>query len=468
MVASIPHPPGLPFLGNVFDFDPNDTWGSFKKLADKYGPIFKIKALGKQLVIVGNVELAAEVCDEKRFRKNIQAPMFQVMRQAVHDALFTAYDHEPSWGIAHRIMVPFVSPSSDDVRLKELQEMASELVTRWTSGSDQPQRVYITEDMKRLTTQSAMYIFFNQRHNVLGGEGPPIIELLEHASWEMVKRPNRPKFLTWLLYRGVYEKQIRDFRGMASDFIAAKKAENPPKQDMLHALLSAKDPETGETVDEERVIDEIITMVVTSTTTAGLITFSLFFLMKHPEVMAKVRQEIDTVFGSNPQITAQNLSRLPYLDAVLRETLRLSASAPGFLVEPIPSDHPGDVMLAGGEYRVPKDQSILVLLSAVNRDPEVFEDPETFKPERMLEESFEKLPPGAKKWFGNGKRYCFGKRFALQLTMVVLIEVLRKFDLQMADPDYQLKVTGKEIVAFLQSPARLFAIANPRKESSHS
>ncbi|KAF3481177.1 NADPH cytochrome P450 [Arthroderma uncinatum] len=463
MPTPIPQPPGLPFLGNLFDLNSNDTWGSFKRLSDKYGPIFKIQVLGKQIVVVGNTSLAAEVCDEKRFRKCTGAASFLVMREAVHDALFTASDHEPSWGIAHRIMTPLIAPSSDDVRVKELQEMASELVAKWSSGTAQPERVHVTEDTKRLTVQSAIYHFFNQRHNLLGGKGPAVVELLDQISWEMVQRSSRPKLLTWLFYNGVYEKQIRDFRKIAADFMAAKRAEKTPKQDMLQALLTAKDPETGESLDEERVIDEIITIAITSNTAAGLISFVLYYLLKNPEEMAKARREIDAVLGSNSQITAQDLSKLPYLDAILMETLRLSATAPGFLVEPIPSDNAGVVMLAGDKYQIPKDQTVIVLLAAVNRDPDVYEDPEAFRPERMMGEAFEKLPPGAKKWFGNGKRSCFGKRFALQLTMITLVEILRNFNLEMADPNYQLKTTSKEIGAFFRSPVGFYALTSPRK-----
>ncbi|KAK2865258.1 hypothetical protein FQN49_003751 [Arthroderma sp. PD_2] len=468
MASPIPQPPGLPLLGNILDVNSNDTWGSFKRLADKYGPIFKVRILGKQIVVVGSASLAAEVGDEKRFRKKIGLPVFQVLREAVHDGLFTAYDNEPSWGIAHRIMVPFVAPSGDELRVKELQETTSELVTKWASSTGQPQRVHVTEDMKRLATQSAMYTFFNQRHNLLDGKGPAIIELLDHISWEMVKRSNRPTFLTWLFYNGVYEKQIREFRKMATDFIAAKRAEDSPKQDLLQALLTAKDPETGESLNEERVIDEIITIAITSATTSGLMAFALYFLLKNPEEMAKARNEIDTVLGSNRQITAQDLLRLPYLEAVLNETARLSTAAPGFLVEPVPSDNAGVVTLAGGQYQIPKNQTVIVLLAAVNRDPDVFDNPEVFRPERMLGEAYEQLPPGAKKWFGNGKRYCYGKRFALQLTMVTVIEVLRNFELQMADPNYQLKDTGEEIGSFFRSPVGFFAMASPRKSPARA
>lgn len=383
------------------------------------------------------------------------------MRRAVNDALFTAYDNEPSWGIAHRIMAPFVTSSSDDMRINDLQEMASELLAKWTSRSSQ--RVNLTEDMKRLNVQSVMYHFFNQRHNLFRGEGPGVVELMDHATWETVKRPARPKLLNWLYYDRVFDTYIRDFRKIAADFIVSKKTEKPFKQDMLHALLFSKDPETNECLSDENVIDEIITITVTASSTAGLMAFAFYYLLTNPDKMIKAREEIDQILGLGTKITAEDLSKLPYLEAVLRETLRLSATAPGFLLEPVPSDNPGEVvLLAGGKYQIPKNQQIMVLLSAVNRDPDVFEDPDKFRPERMLGEAYEKLPAGVKKSFGNGKRYCFGKRFALQLSMITLASVLRSVDLQVADENYQLRQTGREICANFHAPVGFFVTVGPR------
>ncbi|KAJ5880342.1 NADPH cytochrome P450 [Penicillium subrubescens] len=476
MSSSIPQPPRLPLLGNIFDVDPNDPWGSLKRLADRYGellaflalaitdyqsgPIYKIEVLGKNIVVIASASLAEEVCDEKRFRKYIKAPVVQEMRKSVHDALFTAYDDEPSWGIAHRIMAPFVAPSTDDVRVRELQNMAAELVAKWTSMESQ--RVNVTEDLKRLNVQSVMSYFFNQRHDILAGQGPDVVRLMDRATWETIKRPGKPKLLRWLYYDRLFYAYIKDFRTIAADFIADKEAERPPKDDMLHALLTAKDPKTGQVMDRERVIDEIITIMVTASSTTGLMSFALYYLLTHPEEMTKARQEIDHVLGPHSPITPQDLGRLPYLEATLRETLRLSAAAPGFLVEPVPSGLPGIISLAGGKYQIPSNQPIMVILSAVNRDPEVFQDPEVFRPERMLDEAYSRLPAGAKKGFGNGKRYCFGKRFAWQLSMITLISVLRGVDFKIADKDYKLKSTGKQICANFQAPVEFFVTAGPR------
>lgn len=82
---------------------------------------------------------------------------------------------------------------------------------------------------------------------------------------------------------------------------------------------------------------------------------------------------------------------------------------------------------------------MIVVLSGVNRDPTVFANPDRFDPDRMLmtgEAGFERLPAGATRWFGNGRRECVGRHWAWQFSFVVLATLLREVDVEKADPDY--------------------------------
>jgi cytochrome P450 len=127
--------------------------------------------------------------------------------------------------------------------------------------------------------------------------------------------------------------------------------------------------------------------------------------------------------GSGP-LELAHLGKLQNCEAIFREAFRLSAPAPGFNIEPPPSTT-GPVMFAAGKYGIPNNQAIIVLLHTANRDPTFFEDPETFKPERMVGESNEKLPSSMEKGFGKGKHECIGKVYAWQLSFVTLISILK-------------------------------------------
>jgi cytochrome P450/NADPH-cytochrome P450 reductase len=111
--------------------------------------------------------------------------------------------------------------------------------------------------------------------------------------------------------------------------------------------------------------------------------------------MKIAREEVDEVVGTGP-ITSQHMSKLPYLEAVLKETLRLYPTAPAIAITPNADTTEWPIFLAGGKYQINKDDNLLALLVKIHVDPAAYgDDAEEWKPERMLEENFAKLPPNS-------------------------------------------------------------------------
>jgi cytochrome P450 len=233
---------------------------------------------------------------------------------------------------------------------------------------------------------------------------------------------------------------------------------------MLDALLNTTDPQTGKSLTHEQVIDEILTLLIGTSTVGNFVSFAMYYLLQNPECISKAREEIDSVLTNDTPIDHSHLSRLPYCEAILRESLRLGTPAPGFNIEPLPTTtDTGPVFLSGGEYQIPNNQMMIVILPVVNRDSAVFDEPDAFRPERMLGEAYEKLPSGVKKGFGNGKRECVGKLYAFQSAMVTLVGILREIDLK-GDPKYKLISNG----ALNVMPHGFFVGSSPRKRDVDS
>ena len=117
--------------------------------------------------------------------------------------------------------------------------------------------------------------------------------------------------------------------------------------------------------------------------------------MKNPAAYQAAQREVDEVVGRGP-VTVEHMSQLPYLTACLRETLRLTPSVISNSLEPLPTTREWPVLLGGGKYEVQKGQSLVALNFKMHRDPTIYgEDADNFRPERMLDEAFAKLPPNA-------------------------------------------------------------------------
>lgn len=404
------------------------------------GEIFQIKVLRHCIVFVASAALAEELCDEKRFRKYVGGPIVEI-RHAVHDSLFTAFDHEESWGVAHRIITPQLSPEAVGSHFGELLQCTDELITKWC-GLATDNRIQPLAHLNRLNLEVITLTLFGKKLDCLDGPEHPMIRAMEDSTSEAMKRPTRPKPLNWLVHGAKFRRATNKMRAYAADLVKYRQAHPTDRRDLLWTLMNAKDPQTGKALTESQVIDEIVNMPIGSSTAPCAVAAAILFLLQNPDALVKARDEIDAVVGSGP-FTQEHVSKLPYVAGIVRETLRLSCAAPGFNIEPIPK--PGNqspVLLAGGKYQVAHNQPMIVVLAGVNRDPAVFDEPLAFRPERMMGESFERLPAGVKKWFGNGKRECIGKHWAWEFLVVVTARLIQEVDFEAVDPDYVLKQDG--------------------------
>lgn len=160
-----------------------------------------------------------------------------------------------------------------------------------------------------------------------------------------------------------------------------------------------------------------------SETTSTVLEWTMTELLRNPETMNKAKEELSRVIGSKKKVEENNINDLPYLQAIVKESLRLHPPAPLL----IPRNTIEDTEFMG--YHVPKDTQVLVNVWAIGRDLESWDDPLAFKPERFMGSSidykgqnFELLP------FGAGRRVYVGMLLAHRVLHLVLASLLHHFD----------------------------------------
>ena len=181
-------------------------------------------------------------------------------------------------------------------------------------------------------------------------------------------------------------------------------------------------------MDAAEIRDQMFTLLVAGhETTATAISWGVYHLARQPQILAKLRAELDAL---GPEAAPEALVRAPYLGAVVSESLR---------IEPVVTDVVrvcrNDFAL--GDYVVPAGETIFVLLCAVLRDPRLFPEPTTFRPERFLERSFTAAEFAP---FGGGSRRCLGAAFAESEMALVLAAIARDWDITLADREPEVCV----------------------------
>ena len=277
-----------------------------------------------------------------------------------------------------------------------MYDIATQLVAKWARMGPE-QKINVTDDFTRLTLDSIALCAMGKRFNSFYSEKMhPFVDAMVGFLLESGRRTQRT--MIEALFNRAPERQFQQdivtMKSVAEEVIAYRRANPVDKKDLLNAMLFGKDPKTGEKLTDQSIMNNMITFLIAGhETTSGLLSFTCYYLIKNPEALSKAQQEVDSVVGKGP-VTFQHMSKLPYLEAVLRETLRLQPTAPAFAVRPLETV-PGPVVI-GGKYFLPPDASILAFLPRIGRDPVVFgADADEFRPERMYGDNFSKLPPNA-------------------------------------------------------------------------
>ncbi|KAL2225908.1 UNVERIFIED_CONTAM: cytochrome [Sesamum indicum] len=247
------------------------------------------------------------------------------------------------------------------------------------------------------------------------------------------------------------EKIIEEHQSERRKFNQRSK-EGEIAKDLLHILLDIAEDESSEMqLTRENIKGFILDLFVGGTDTSAItIEWTLAELINHPKILQKAVQEIDSVVGKNRVVEESDIPNLPYLQAIVKESLRIHPSGPIIVRESTE-----DCTISG--YHIPAKTQLFVNVWAVGRDPNHWENPLEFRPERFLAEDgsakgqldvrgqhYQLLP------FGSGRRSCPGNSLALLVVQTALASMIQCFD---------WKVEG--ILDMEEAPSMTLPRANP-------
>lgn len=218
---------------------------------------------------------------------------------------------------------------------------------------------------------------------------------------------------------------ISDLNQIINGIIRERRATHQPRRDLLDTLLHARDTE-GHPMSDTQLRDEIMTLFLAGhETTAIAPSWACYLLGQHPQVEAKLVEELNAVLGDR-EPTPEDLPRLRYTDMVLKESMRLYPSVWGIGRKAI-----ADCEIGG--YRVTANTNIFIFQSLTQRDPRFFPNPDAFDPERWREDPIRtgKIPRFAYFPFGGGPRVCVGAAFATLEATLLLAMIQQRFHLDL-------------------------------------
>jgi cytochrome P450 len=328
------------------------------------------------------------------------------------------------WLKLRRTMQPAFTRERVAQLVPRIQQEVQRHRERWEHDAADEQPVLMALEMARLTQEVFVRVMFDT------SMGPCLDGLLQ--AWTVVNEYVTQRILAPVRLPASWptpanrrmRRAVRVLDSIVTPLVEERRREHEQgheHDDLLSLLLAARDPETGEGLDDTLLRDQILmTFFAGFETTSTALTWVWIMLARHPEVEQRLHAELDEVLGGRPA-TAQDLPRLRYMQQVLDETLRLYPSVFMLARQPV-----GDQELGG--YTIRAGSVVFVSPWVLHHDPSRWPDPERFDPERFAparaevdRRGFGYIP------FGAGPRLCIGKQLALMEAKLVLATMAQRF-----------------------------------------
>uniref|UniRef100_A0A3Q0SH97 Cytochrome P450 3A n=1 Tax=Amphilophus citrinellus TaxID=61819 RepID=A0A3Q0SH97_AMPCI len=434
----IPGPSPVPLFGNMlaykkgfFNFDEEcyKKYGKMWGIFDGRQPVLCITdpAMIKTILIK---ECYSFFTNRRNFHLN--GPLYDAVNNAEDD----------QW----RRIRSVLSPSFTSGRLKEMFDImkhhSANLISSMKKKADEDEPLELKEFFGPYSMDVVTSTAFSVDIDSLSNPSDPFVTNLK----KMLKfNILGPVFLTIAFFPfmgpimeklgfSFFPTSVTDFFYTALQKIKADRETSKQKTrvDFLQLMIdsqqnnnsSGEGQDKGDTqqclTDHEILSQAMIFLFAGYETTSSSLTFLSYNLATNPQVMKKLQEEVDATFPNNAPVQYQALMQMEYLDSVINESLRVYPIATRL-------ERVAKASVEINGFVIPKDIVVMVPIWPLHRDPEIWPEPEKFKPERFSKENKETINPYTYMPFGAGPRNCIGMRFALILMKLAIVEILQRY-----------------------------------------
>ncbi|PON58146.1 Cytochrome P450, E-class, group I [Parasponia andersonii] len=436
-----PSPSSLPIIGHLHHIGPLPHQ-SLYKLSNRYGPLMQISLGSVPCVVASSPEMAKEFFKTHEASFSSRPPPSILKHVAYPDLDLTFAPYGPYWKFLKKVcMSRLLGSQTLNLLLPVRTEERKRFLTTILKKAESNESVDVGKELKMLTNNIISRMIMSKRCVHTDDEADEITELV-NGSAELVGTFNVSDFIWFcknLDLQGLMKKAkgIHDrFDQMVENIIKEHRAERKGDdahvpRDFLDILLQISDDEGSDVkMTKENIKSFFLDVFVAGTNTSSItLEWALAELLNHPKIMKKAVEEVDSVVGKTRLVEESDVVNLPYIQAIVKETLRLHP--PG----PILSREASQSCNVNG-YDIPEKTRLLINVWAISRDPNHWESPLEFKPERFYSgegsenvkqvdvrgQHFQLLP------FGSGRRVCPGTTLGLQVVHTSLASMLQCFE----------------------------------------
>ncbi|ESR40974.1 hypothetical protein CICLE_v10025408mg [Citrus x clementina] len=417
-----PGPKPWPLIGNL-NLMGQLPHVSLQSLSQIYGPLMQLK-FGLDTVVVGSSAQVAELILKTHDTSFASRPALLAGKHANYNySVLATAPYGPYWRQARKI---YITELLNPKRLAEFEYMRVEerkafLCKLYKSSSNSSMPIHLRDRLYMLTLAIMSRMLLGKRYteedenNVVTPK--EFTEIVNELFTRNVKRMKAVKKKADKFYEHVLDDHEHHAR--------RKWVKEHGAKDMVDVLLQlADDPSLEVKLERDHIKASIQDLLLAGIDTSSIIIeWAMTELLKKPEVIQKATKELDTVIGRNKWVEEKDIANLPYVQAIVKEVMRLHPAAT-LLVPRLAREN---CKLDG--YDIIKNSRVIINVWAIGRDPTIWEKPDEFCPERFIGKeidvvghNFELLP------FGAGRRMCAGYALGLKTVQSTLANLLHGFE----------------------------------------
>ncbi|KAI0333733.1 cytochrome P450 [Cubamyces sp. BRFM 1775] len=471
-----PVPPGphaWPLIGNMFDFPKLRPWRGFVTLAKTYGNIIHLQILGEHIIVIGSAEVANELLN-KRSANTADRPRLAVVDLSGQDVNFATFLYGQWWRRHRRSFWQQFHPG---VISRYLPIQRASVYRLLATILDQPSRV---EENIAFTFQGAILKIVYGIDVDNGDERLAISRAATEAVAEAT--PGRSIVDVFPILRHIpswlpgasFQKQLARCK-IANDrlkdelFNEVKEAiERGEQRQCIAAELLERGRGLESSPDEEQVMKHVCAVAVlgSADTTGYTLEGFLLAMAMYPEVQRKAQAELDKTVGADRLPDHSDTDALVYINAIVKEALRWHVMLPlGIWHRTIADDEYNGYFIPGGT-------TILTNVWSILHDPNAYENPHDFCPERFIKDG--QLDPTVRDptdyMFGFGRRICPGRHLAIPSLFINIASILHVFDISppLDDNGKPIPIEYTETHGLQSRPENLRCVMKPRSSAAEA
>ncbi|NBU98855.1 MAG: cytochrome P450 [Spirochaetia bacterium] len=411
-----PGPPGFFPSGKYAKIFKKDPMELFMRINNDFGSTASFSIFGIRITTITNPSDVKYVLQENssNYKKSIT---YNELKHILGQGLLTS--EGSFWKRQRRISQPAFKKSM----IEGFAVIVLEEIDKVLKSYENKRFTDISEDMMKITFTVVGKALFQkdlgERAEIIGNALETSLEMVLDRIQTLFKFPLTIPTPT----NNKLNRAINTMKSVVDEIILERRKSGGGQGDLMDFLMFTKDEETGETMTDSQIRDEVLTFLLAGhETTSNALSWTFYLLSLHPDIRNKVREEVYPVMRTG--LGYSSLENLPYTRNVIQEAMRLYP--PIWIIErtPIKDD------IIGG-YKIPAGSVVSISINSLHKDKDYWTNPEGFDPERFNPENsagrhgYSYLP------FGGGPRICIGNHFAMMEATLILASIVHHYDLNL-------------------------------------